>query len=102
VLALGGCTSDDVIQVASAALTVAGAVAGAQGGGYVASPPPRRYVSSGASVGGGASVQRTVGPATGYSQRGAFEDCQRMYQAAGRYDLARQCAGLATNMGSLN
>ncbi len=37
---------------------------------------------------------------SGYSQRGAFEDCARVYQAAGRPDLAQQCATNATNMSS--
>jgi hypothetical protein len=40
--------------------------------------------------------------AGGYSQRGAFEECQRMYMAAGAPHLARECARRASNLGSLN
>jgi hypothetical protein len=38
---------------------------------------------------------------TGYSQRGAFEDCEKTYRAAGRADLAAKCATRANNMNSL-
>jgi hypothetical protein len=94
VLLLAGCASDDVadfanagVELAATGLEIAGAVAGASGGG---------------SGGGYSSSTPTIPNSGGYSQRGAFEDCQRMYEAAGRYDLARECANRANNMGSLN
>lgn len=90
-LTLSGCTSNEMVQVAAAGLGVAAAVSGASSGGG--------YSSSGASYGSGSAG---VARPTGYSQRGAFEDCQRMYAAAGRYDLAQTCATRASNMSSLN
>jgi hypothetical protein len=96
VLLLTGCASDDIadfanagVEVAATGLEIAGAVVGASGGG-------------GGGSGGYSSPAPTVPTSGGYSQRGAFEDCQRMYEAAGRYDLARECANRANNMGSLN
>lgn len=92
-LTLSGCTSNEMVQVAAAGLGVAAAVSGASTGGYS---------SSGASYGSGSAGSAGVARPTGYSQRGAFEDCQRMYAAAGRYDLAQTCATRASNMSSLN
>lgn len=94
-LLLASCNTDDVVGIAAAGLSVAGAVAGASAGGHS---------STGASVGGASVGGAQLGNATtspGYSQRQSFEDCQRMYQQAGMYDLARQCANRATDMSSL-
>jgi hypothetical protein len=37
----------------------------------------------------------------GYSQLQSFQDCQKVYNAAGMYDLARQCAQQAQDLGPL-
>jgi len=50
---------------------------------------------------GGGSGSGTVSSNGGYSQRGAFEECARVYQQAGRPDLAQQCANNANNMSSM-
>ncbi len=78
---------DDAITVLGGALDVLGAastVAGARNTQPAAAP------------------RSAAVPATnGYSQRGAFEECERLYAANGRPDLARQCRERATNMGSI-
>jgi hypothetical protein len=38
---------------------------------------------------------------SGTSQRGAFEDCEKTYRAAGMADAAAKCATRANNMNSL-
>ena len=80
-------TATNVLDLASAALGVASAASGGSYGG-----------------GGGARSAGTNRPTTsggGYSQVGAFRDCQQMYSAAGMSNLAAQCATRASNMGSI-
>jgi hypothetical protein len=84
----GGLSLSEAVPLASGAINLAGAVAGARSGG---------------GLGGGYADRPAAGLANtnGYSQLGSFQDCQKMYNAAGMYDLARQCAQRATDMSSL-
>ncbi len=61
-----------------------------------------------ATSGGGASMSAAnvgrsgaIASSNGYSQLGSFQDCQKMYMAAGMANLAQQCANRAANMGSI-
>ena len=63
-----------------AATAVLGGVAAARSGG-----------------GGGTSIPKP----SGYSQKGAFDDCAAVYRAAGQTALADKCASRSSNMGSL-
>lgn len=90
-----GATPSDVGQVLDGALAIGGVALGVAStmqrspGGY--SPSPYNP-----STGTG-----QIPTPAGYSQVGAFRDCQQVYQAAGRYDLAQQCANNASNIHSL-
>jgi|KBSMisStandDraft_5_1062788.scaffolds.fasta_scaffold700253_2 hypothetical protein len=103
---LSGCqtldlnAASDALSIASSTLQLASAVS---------SDDPEGAADAAA---GAAAVAKTtpVRPApktgnvpkpTGYSQRGAFEDCEKTYRAAGMTDLAAKCATRANNMNSL-
>lgn len=95
----GGVISSDFasgISILSSALSIAGSVAAINGAGSAA-----RGLSGGALSAGAAGTAARIPAPQGYSQRGAFDDCQRMYAAAGAPHLAAQCAQRATNMNSL-
>ena len=96
----GAVSSSDIaagISIFSSALSIAGSVAAINGAGNAA-----RGISSGALSAGAAATATRIPAPQGYSQRGAFDDCQRMYAAAGAPHLAAQCAQRATNMNSLH
>jgi hypothetical protein len=76
-----GLSLGTVLDVAGA---VVGGVAAARGGG-------------GYSGGGGGRIPST----SGYSQKGAFDDCAAVYSAAGNAAAAAQCRQRSSNMGSI-
>ncbi len=94
---LSGCGSNpegiqqltNAANIATGAISIANAV---QGRSAPANVP---------AVAAAAQAAAPMATGNGYSQRGAFEDCERMYKAANRPDLAAECARRANNMGSL-
>ena len=87
--------ADDAISTMGSALSIASSAAGIAsgmgGGGYSAPRPtytaPRQAY--------------TPPPSNGYSQKGAFDDCARLYGSAGMEAQARACRQRSVNMGSL-
>ena len=77
----GGLSLGNVLDVAGA---VVGGVAAARGGG-------------GYSGGGGGRIPST----SGYSQKGAFDDCAKVFAAAGDAAGAAKCRQRSSNMGSI-
>ena len=77
------------IELVSAAAGVAGAA-----GSMAKSPPPVPLRQP------APTVVPNVGkaPSGGTSQRGAFEDCARLYASVGRPDLMQQCLDRAKSM----
>lgn len=94
-LLLAGCNSLTSSEVAAlgAVISTAGAVAGVYNS-------TRGRSMSGAS--GAPGYYSPARPSGGYSQRQSFDDCYRVYTAAGRHDLARICQQRASNMSSLH
>jgi hypothetical protein len=109
-LTLGGCGSSssalrDFLEVAPAALEVAAQAVELDD---AINGQPSRSIPSGApaaaaatrSAGGQPNASGAYKPA-GYSQRGAFDDCARMYAMAGNSTGVAECQRRAANMGSL-
>jgi hypothetical protein len=100
----GGANLSDAVQVLGGAASLAGGLAslrssgglGGYGGGGMGN-----YAGGGlGNVSRGASTPSL--PATnGYSQVGAFKDCELMFRAAGDADGAAKCASRATDMSSM-
>lgn len=99
-LALAGCVTDgndgsasldDAISLVNGAAGLTNAAAG------LAAARSASTAASGART-AATAANAGVAATNGYSQRGAFEDCARLYQQAGRPDLAQQCATRANNM----
>ena len=98
---LSGCSSNpegiqqltNAANIATGAISIANAVQGRS------APANVPAVAGAAQAAAQAAAPMATG--NGYSQRGAFEDCERMYKAANRPDLAAECARRANNMGSL-
>jgi len=84
-------STDDALSAVGTALDVANVALAVSGGNTArggATPPAPR---------GG-----YVPPAgNGYSQKGAFDDCARLYGSAGMEAQARECRKRSANMGSL-
>jgi hypothetical protein len=107
-LPLAGCmtasdlnTASQALNVANSALNVANAVANdetPEDGATIPTParstPPVRTSAL-------KPATARLPQSSGTTQRGAFEDCEKTYRAAGRNDLAAQCATRAGNMSSL-
>jgi hypothetical protein len=94
-------TASEVLNVASSALNVANAVANDEAPAEnvnipiptSAKQPPRASALK-------PNTARIPQP-SGTTQRGAFEDCEKTYRAAGLNDLAAKCATRAGNMSTL-
>jgi hypothetical protein len=107
-LSLAGCmtasdlnTASQALNVASSALNVANAVANDEAPEEVATIPTPARSTPPVRTSALKPAATRIPPTSGATQRGAFEDCEKTYRAAGRNDLAAQCATRAGNMSSL-
>ena len=108
-LPLAGCmtasefdTASQVLNVASSALNVVNAVANDEAPAENATiPTPARSAPPVRTSALKPAATARVPQSSGTTQRGAFEDCEKIYRATGQNDLAAQCATRAGNMGSL-
>jgi len=91
-----GATAQDISGALDGALAVTGAATGAVSA-YQGSSAGNSYRAPSNSSSGSTNISSNGG----YSQRGAFEECARVYQQAGRPDLAQQCANNANSMSSM-
>jgi hypothetical protein len=88
-------TATQALNVAGSALNVANAVANDERPEEITTIPiPARTAAL-------KPAAARIPQSSGTTQRGAFEDCEKTYRAAGRNDLAAQCATRAGNMSSL-
>ena len=101
-LHLGACGSmgsnsgvDDALELTTGMLNLGVAAAGLAGGGGGSYSAPRSTPSSG-------STYRAPQTGNGYSQKGAFDDCARLYGSVGANQQAAECRRRSTNMGSLH
>lgn len=92
--------ASDALSIASSSLQLANAVASDDPEGAADAAAGATAVAKTTPVRPAAKTARVLQP-TGTSQRGAFEDCEKTYRAAGRADLAAKCATRANNMNSL-
>lgn len=87
-------TASEALNVASSALNVASAVSNDETPAAVPAAAPARAMSTPALKPSTAKLPQS----SGTTQRSAFEDCAKLYQANGRPDLAQQCTTRANNM----
>src|SRR5690349_6956150 len=93
-------TASQALNVASSALNVANAVANDETPDDVATIPTPTRSTPPVRTSALKPAAARIPQSSGTTQRGAFEDCEKTYRAAGRNDLAAQCATRASNMNS--
>jgi hypothetical protein len=92
--------ASDALSIASSTLQLASAVSSDDPEGAADAAAAANAVTKTPPLRAAPKTGRVPQP-TGTSQRGAFEDCEKTYRAAGRADLAAKCATRANNMNSL-